>query len=85
MQKCTICRSLDFIQITAKFTYYYNDKFLIVDKVPCKECVFCGERTFDVEVKKKIEEEFEAIHYHGKPSLSKISVPFEAYSDFINL
>lgn len=49
---------------------------LIVEKVPCLDCTFCGEQYFDAVVLQKIENEYLAItHQQRQPQRStKVAV-----------
>ncbi len=66
-----------------QYTSKRDNKFIIVDDVPCVQCEFCGEQYFDASVLKNIEVEveFDAIHSKGKSVKKKVVIPIEAYTD----
>ncbi|KOR28664.1 hypothetical protein TI03_04205 [Achromatium sp. WMS1] len=85
MEICHFCGNKNFKFIKTQYTYQKNAKFLIIDDVPCKQCEYCGEQYFEANVLKKIENEFEVIHYHRKKTTKQIIVPIEPYSEIISV
>jgi len=59
--------------------YRRDDKFLIVNNVPCEECEYCGEQYFKAEVLKKIEKDFNDIYLTGKKAKREVEVPVEEF------
>ncbi len=76
---CHFCGNRNFKNNNVQYIYRHNEKFLIVNDVPCVQCEFCGEQYFRAEVLKKIEKEFNEIYSFGKKSRKEISVPVEQY------
>ncbi len=65
-----------------QYTYKHDDKFLIVDDVPCEQCQYCGEQYFEAKVLKIVENEFNQIYFSGKKPTAKISIPIESFMEF---
>lgn len=40
---CQFCGNKNFSEQKVQYTYKHDDKFLIVDDVPCEQCQYCGE------------------------------------------
>ena len=78
-KRCHFCGNVHFEEKKVKYTYTHNDKYLIVDDVPCKQCTYCGEQYFKANVLKTIEKEFNEIHTQGKIVTKEIRVPVEQY------
>jgi len=55
---CSFCGNKNFREKNVQYTYQRNNKFLIVNSVPCEECEYCGEQYFKANVLKKIEKNF---------------------------
>ena len=81
MKQCHFCGNKNFRQTACQYTYRRDGKYLLVDKVPCTQCGFCGEQYFAAEVLKKIEAEFEAIHLHGKKPPREMIIPVEQFRE----
>jgi len=79
MEQCHFCGNRNFRETTCQYTYKRDDRFLIVDQVPCSQCDYCGEQYFAADVLKKIEREFESIHLHGKEPQRKLVIPVEQF------
>lgn len=60
----------------------HDDKYLMINEVPCEECDFCGEQYFKADVMKKIERDYNEIYFSGKKAANEIVVPVE---EFVNL
>lgn len=61
--------------------YKRDDRFLLVNNVPCEQCDFCGEQYFAAGVLKQIEGEFESIYESGKKVATEIRVPVEEFAE----
>ena len=83
--KCHFCGNAGFKETTVKYTYTHNNKYLIVDDVPCKQCEYCGEQYFKADVLKSIEHEFNEVHFHGKVASHEITVPMEQYKEIAHI
>ncbi len=59
---CNLYGNKNFNEKHVHYIYRHNDRFLVVNNVPCEECEFCGEQYFKAEVLKKIEREFIEIY-----------------------
>lgn len=78
---CNFCGNKNFKRRRVQYIYRHNSNFLIVNDVPCEECVFCGEQYFKAEVLKKIEKDFCRIYTSGKKPRKKIEVPVEEFAN----
>ncbi|MBF0609111.1 MAG: YgiT-type zinc finger protein [Magnetococcales bacterium] len=58
MKGCSFCGNSSFIEKRVQYIYKHDDRFLIVNGVPCQECAFCREQYFGAAVLKKIREGF---------------------------
>ncbi|MFP4422575.1 MAG: type II toxin-antitoxin system MqsA family antitoxin [Desulfococcaceae bacterium] len=81
MKTCLSCGNKNFRYTRTQYIYRRNDKFLIVNHVPCEECEYCGEQYFQAPVLKKIENEFNAIHHQGKKAKTQVPVPMEHFGE----
>ena len=81
MDICHFCGNKNLKECQVQYTYRHDNKFIIVDDVPCVQCEFCGEQYFKSKVLKKIESEFDAIYTKGKKATKEIIVPFEFYKE----
>jgi len=79
---CNFCGNRNFKSKRVQYIYRYNNRFLIVNDVPCEECEYCGEQYFKADVLKKIERDFMDVYSSGKKSKRLIEVPVE---DFVEL
>ena len=68
-------------KIQVQYAYKHYDDFLVVNDAPCEQCEFCGEQYFKGSVLKQIENEFIAIHSHGKKVKKEFIIPVEQYSE----
>ncbi len=78
---CHFCGNKNFKKSKVQYIYRHNDKFLIVNDVPCLQCEYCGEQYFRGDVLKKIEQEFDGIYSHGKKAKKQIRIPVENYRE----
>jgi len=81
MKICHFCGNKNFNKNKVQYTYMRDDKYIMIDDVPCEQCEFCGEQYFEARVLKNIEMEFDAIHLQSKNVKKMIMVPVEAYAD----
>ena len=79
MKICHFCGNKNFNKKNIQYTYKHNDKFFIVNDVPCEECEYCGEQYFKAGVLKAIEKEFNQIYSSGKRPTAEIKVPIENF------
>jgi YgiT-type zinc finger domain-containing protein len=80
MKKCNFCGHTNLREDRVQYLYKHDDRFLLVNDVPCEECSFCGEQYFKAGVLKKIEKDFHAIYETGKKTKKNIRVPVENFS-----
>lgn len=85
MKTCQFCGNKNFKRSAVQYTYRRDDKYIIIDEVPCEQCEYCGEQYFEANVLKKIEAEFDAIHTKGKKAKREVVIPVESYSDILNV
>ncbi|MBF0607923.1 MAG: YgiT-type zinc finger protein [Candidatus Magnetobacterium sp. LHC-1] len=81
MKVCNFCGKDSFVEKRVQYIYKHDDRFLIVNSVPCEECVFCGEQYFGASVLKKIEKDFRDIYIYGKVVEQEIKVPIEEFAE----
>ena len=78
-KKCSFCGNKNFKGKKVQYIYKHNDKFLVVNNVPCAECEYCGEQYFKAEVLKKIEKIFKDIYFPGKKVKREVKVTVEEF------
>lgn len=84
MKVCNFCGNKNFKDITTQYTYKHDNKFIMVNDVPCQCCEYCGEEYFKASTLKVIEAEFYEIYSNGKKTKKKITVPVESYSELLS-
>lgn len=75
-KNCQFCGNTQFKKTKARHIHSHDTQFLIVNEVPCFECEYCGERYFQADVLKRIDEMFKEIHVYGKNPSAVLHVPF---------
>ena len=53
---------------------------MVVERVPCLQCEYCGEQYFEASVLKKIEADFSAVALQKKQPLRTMKVAVEDYA-----
>ncbi|MDI6801520.1 MAG: YgiT-type zinc finger protein [Thermodesulfovibrionales bacterium] len=81
MKACNFCGNKNFREKHVQYIYKHNDRFLVVNNVPCEECEYCGEQYFKAEALRKIEEDFNAIHVSSKRAKRETTVPIEEFAE----
>jgi YgiT-type zinc finger domain-containing protein len=81
MKVCNFCGNKNFRERHVQYIYKHNDRFLVVNNVPCEECEYCGEQYFKVGDLRKIEEDFNAIYVSGKKAKRETSLPIEEFAE----
>jgi len=81
MKKCNFCGNKHVREAQAQYIYRHDDRFLVVNNVPCEQCEFCGEKYFKAQVLRNIEHDFNRMHATGKKTKKAVMVPVEEYSD----
>lgn len=76
---CSFCGNKNFVNKEVEYMYTHSGQMLLVENVPCEECEYCGEKYFEAEVLKKIEQEYLEIYKNGKKVKKEVSVPVEEY------
>lgn len=71
---CNFCGNKNYRMKKVQYIYRHDDKYLIVNDVPCEECEYCGEQYFKAQSLKKIEADFDKIYISGKKPKKKIRV-----------
>jgi YgiT-type zinc finger domain-containing protein len=79
MKKCNFCGNKNFSEKKVQYVYKHDDRFLIMNNVPCEQCDFCGERYYKADALKKIEGDFFAIYQAGKTAKRELTVPVEEF------
>ncbi len=81
MNVCQFCGNKHLKELAVQYTLKHDDRFFIVNDVPCIQCEYCGEQYFQVDVLKQIETEFQAIYQQGKKATMEVLVPVEHFSE----
>ena len=76
---CSFCGNARFEDKKVQYIYKHDEKFLIVNDVPCEQCSYCGEQYFKADVLQKIEDDFSAYYFGGRVMPEKITVPVERF------
>jgi len=76
---CNFCGAKNFKNKNVQYIYQRDEDLLVVNNVPCEECESCGEQYFEAESLKKIEADFDKIHFSGKKPNKQIQVPLEDF------
>ena len=76
---CNFCGNKNFKEKRVQYIYKYDDRFLVMNNMPCEECEYCGEQYFKAEVLKKIEKNFKDIYFSGKKVKREVKVPVEEF------
>jgi len=79
MKKCNFCGNKHVRETQAQYIYRCDNRFLVVNNVPCEQCEFCGEQYFKAEVLRNIEHDFNKIYTKGKKVKKEMRVPVEEY------
>ena len=80
---CNFCGNKHFQKRKVQYIYRHDEKFLVVNNVPCEECTYCGERYYEANALKHIEREFIDIQDGRKKVKTKVSVPIEDFAEVI--
>lgn len=81
MKKCNFCGNKHVRETQVQYIYRHNERFLVVNNVPCEQCEFCGEKYFKAQVLRNIEHNFNQIHDAGKKVKKAVKVPVEDYAE----
>jgi YgiT-type zinc finger domain-containing protein len=76
---CNFCGNKNFRYKKVQYIYKHDNKFLVVNNVPCEECEYCGEQYFKADTLKKIEKDFNDIYRSVKKAKLEIRVPVEEF------
>ena len=79
-EQCVFCGHKHLSNKLTRYIYQRNDQLLVVDNVPCLECLFCGEQYFDAPVLQKIEDDYQAIVTDKRKPERIMQVAVENYS-----
>lgn len=55
---CSFCGNKNILDKKVQYIYKHDDRFLVVNNVPCEECGYYGEQYFKADVLKRIEKSF---------------------------
>ena len=81
MKACNFCGNKNFRVKHTQYIYKLNDKFLVVNNVPCEECEYCGEQYFKAKDLRKIEDDFKVIYISGRRAKKKVAIPIEEFAE----
>lgn len=76
---CSFCGNKNIKESKTQYIYKHDERFLVVNNVPCEVCEFCGEKYFKAEVLRKIEKEFNDIHSARKKAKREVVMPVEEF------
>jgi YgiT-type zinc finger domain-containing protein len=82
IQSCSFCGNKNIKNTQVEYTYKHDGKYMIFHNVPALQCEFCGEKYFEANILKKIEEQFISIQ-NGKKASSEISVAVEDFDKLV--
>lgn len=77
--KCSFCGHKQLQSTQTQYIYKHDDKLLIVNDVPCRQCGYCGERYFDGQVLRHIEKKFNDIYVRGQQASQEVPIPVEHF------
>ena len=77
--KCVFCGHKELHPAQTQYIYRNDNKFLIVNDVPCLQCTYCGEQYFEGPMLKNIEKKFDEIHVQGHKASQEIHIPVEPF------
>jgi YgiT-type zinc finger domain-containing protein len=80
---CNFCGNSKVKRARVDYIYRHNGDMLIVKGVPCEECEFCGERYFEADVLKRIENDFFMFYRNEKTIKNKVVIPIERFAEII--
>ena len=78
---CAFCGHKELQPRQTQYIYRYDGKFLIVDDVPCLQCVYCGEQYFEGHVLRDIEKRFNELYVQGQKASKEVQIPVEHFAD----
>ena len=78
-KSCNFCGNKNFKENRVQYIYKHDDRFLVMNNVPCEECKYCGGQYFKAEVLKKIEKIFKDIYFPGKKVKREVKVTVEEF------
>jgi YgiT-type zinc finger domain-containing protein len=81
MKSCSFCGNKTLKDVKTEYIYKKDNKYLIIDAVPAKECSYCGEKYFKADVLKSIENEFNKINNGTKKITKELLVPTENFCE----
>ena len=76
--KCVFCGHKELHPAQTQYIYRHNDKFLMVNDVPCLQCAYCGEQYFERSILEH-EKKFHEIHVQGHKASQEIHIPVEPF------
>lgn len=79
-EQCVFCGHKHLVSKEIRYIYQKDGQMLVVEHVPCTECVFCGEQYFDAVVLQKIELEYLAISQQQKHPQRMINVAVQEFA-----
>ena len=77
--KCVFCGHKYLHSVQTQYIYRHDNKFLIVNDVPCLQCAYCGEQYFEGHILRNIEKKFNEIHVQGHKASQEIHIPVEHF------
>ncbi len=78
---CVFCGHKHLQPSHTQYMYRHDDKFLMVNDVPCLQCAYCGEQYFAGHVLRNIEKKFIEIHFQGHKASQEVHIPVEHFLD----
>jgi len=77
---CVFCGNKHLSETNTRYLYQQKGQMMLVENVPCLKCDYCGEPYFEIQVLKKIENDFKEISSKRKNPLQIMEVPLEEYA-----
>ena len=81
---CSFGGKSDIVKKKVQYIYKKEDKFMVINNVPCDECSYCGERYYHADVLKQIEREFDDLVNGKRKAKIEVAVPVEEYAELVS-
>lgn len=79
-EQCSFCGHKHLKSQKTRYLYQRQKELMVVERVPCLQCEYCGEQYFEASVLKKIEADFSAVALQKKQPLRTMKVAVEDYA-----
>lgn len=83
-ENCPFCGNTEFKHIVTDYIYQRGNQLMVVEGVPATVCSYCGEKYYDIQTLKQIEQRFLNIFQKGEAPTKQVSVPLESWDSLRN-